>query len=112
MALHVNDANVVVKFLKKTIFTRFRTPRAIISNGGKHFCNLQFNFVLSKYGVKHHVATPYHPQTSEQVEVSNKELKRILEKTVNNTRKNWAITRGAIESDTDRILSLPYRICT
>src|SRR5690606_4807952 len=43
-----------------------------------------------KNGVKHKVATPYHPQTSGQVEVSNREIKAILEKTVGTTRKDWS----------------------
>ncbi|KAL5549391.1 hypothetical protein UlMin_004622 [Ulmus minor] len=71
VALPTNDGWVVVKFLMKNIFTRFGTPRAIISDGGSHFCNSQFEAVLAKYGVTHRVATPYHPQTSGQVEVSN-----------------------------------------
>ena len=81
---------MVVRFLRKNIFARFGTPRAIISDGGSHFCNKQFDSLLSKYGVMHRVATPYHPQTSGQVEVSNRELKRILEKTVNSSRKDWS----------------------
>jgi hypothetical protein len=44
---------------------------------------------MKKYGITHKVATPYHPQTSGQVEISNREIKRILEKTVNPTRKDW-----------------------
>jgi hypothetical protein len=44
---------------------------------------------MKKYGITHKVATPYHPQTSGQVELSNREIKRILEKTVNPTRKDW-----------------------
>ncbi|XP_057733853.1 uncharacterized protein LOC130949033 [Arachis stenosperma] len=43
-----------------------------------------------RYGVRHKVATPYHPQTSGQVKVSNRELKRILEKTVSVSRKDWS----------------------
>ncbi|XP_075494817.1 uncharacterized protein LOC142532393 [Primulina tabacum] len=74
----------------KNIFSRFGTPRAIISDGGTHFCNRQFDSLLDKYGVRHKVATPYHPQTSGQVEVSNRELKRILEKTVGASRKEWS----------------------
>lgn len=89
-AFPTNDAKVVLNFLRKQIFTRFGTPRAIISDGGKHFCNRQFEVLLSKYGVTHKVATPYHPQTSGQVEISNRELKRILEKTVSTSRKDWS----------------------
>ena len=43
---------------------------------------------LAKYGVDHRVASPYHPQTSGQVELSNRELKLILEKTVNRARSD------------------------
>ncbi|KAL5567085.1 hypothetical protein UlMin_030249 [Ulmus minor] len=80
-AFPTNDAKVVTKFLKKNVFTRFGTPRAIISDGGSHFCNRKFEALLAKYGVKHKVATPYHPQTNGQAEISNREIKRILEKT-------------------------------
>ncbi|KAL5565157.1 hypothetical protein UlMin_028321 [Ulmus minor] len=62
VALPTNDSRVVIRFLKKNIFARFGTPRAIISDGGSHFCNKQFDALLSKYGVTHRVATPYHPQ--------------------------------------------------
>ncbi|GJR78971.1 reverse transcriptase domain-containing protein [Tanacetum coccineum] len=80
-ALPTNDARVVVKILK-SLFARFGTPRAIISDRGTHFCNDQFAKVMSKYGVTHRLATAYHPQTSGQVEVSNRGLKRILERTL------------------------------
>ncbi|GJR89511.1 reverse transcriptase domain-containing protein [Tanacetum coccineum] len=58
-ALPTNDARVVVKFLK-SLFARFGTPRAIISDRGTHFCNDQFAKVMSKYGVTHRLATAYH----------------------------------------------------
>ncbi|GJX23573.1 reverse transcriptase domain-containing protein [Tanacetum coccineum] len=88
-ALPTNDARVVVMFLK-SLFARFRTPRAIISNRGTHFCNDQFAKVISKYGVTHRIATAYHPQTSGQVEVSNRGLKCILERTVGENRTSWS----------------------
>nr|GEV60992.1 reverse transcriptase domain-containing protein [Tanacetum cinerariifolium] len=70
--LPTNDARVVCKFLK-SLFARFGTPQAIISDRGMHFCNDQFAKVMLKYGVTHRLATAYHPQTSGQVEVSNRE---------------------------------------
>nr|GEZ92482.1 uncharacterized protein [Tanacetum cinerariifolium] len=79
--LPTNDARVVCKFLK-SLFARFGTPRAIISDRGMHFCNDQFAKVMLKYGVTHHLATVYHPQTSGQEEVSNRGLKRSLERIV------------------------------
>ncbi|GJW77835.1 reverse transcriptase domain-containing protein [Tanacetum coccineum] len=88
-ALPTNDARVVVKFLK-SLFARFGTPRAIISNRGTHFCNDKFAKVMSKYGVTHRLATAYHPQMSGQVEVSNRRLKRILERTVGENRASWS----------------------
>ncbi|GKF10145.1 reverse transcriptase domain-containing protein [Tanacetum coccineum] len=55
-----NDAQDVVKFLK-SLFVRFGTPRAIISDHGTYFCNDQFAKVMSKYGVTYRLATAYHP---------------------------------------------------
>nr|GEV89090.1 reverse transcriptase domain-containing protein [Tanacetum cinerariifolium] len=80
-ALPTNDARVVCKFLK-SLFAKFGAPRAIISDRDTYFCNDQFSKVMFKYGVTHHLSTAYHPQTSGQVEVSNRGLKRILERTM------------------------------
>nr|GEX78534.1 reverse transcriptase domain-containing protein [Tanacetum cinerariifolium] len=71
-------------------FIRFGTPRATISDHGTHFCNDQFVKVMLTYGVTHCLATAYHPQTSGQVEVSNRGLKRILERTVGENRASWS----------------------
>ncbi|GJU55152.1 reverse transcriptase domain-containing protein [Tanacetum coccineum] len=88
-ALPTNDARVVVKFLK-SLFARFGTPRAIISDRGTHFCNDQFAKVMLKYGVTYRLSTAYHPQTSGQVEVSNRGLKRILERTTCENHASWS----------------------
>ncbi|GJR66302.1 reverse transcriptase domain-containing protein [Tanacetum coccineum] len=88
-ALPTNDARVVVKFLK-SLFARFGTPRAIISDRGTHFCNDQFAKVMLKYGVTHRLSTAYHPQTSGQVKVSNRGLKRILERTIGENCASWS----------------------
>nr|GEV04853.1 reverse transcriptase domain-containing protein [Tanacetum cinerariifolium] len=87
-ALLTNDARVVVKILK-SLFARFRTSKAIISDRRTHFCNDEFAKVMSKYKVTHRLVTAYHPQTSGQVEVSNRGLKRILERTVGENYTSW-----------------------
>ena len=63
----------------------------MISDGGTHFCNKSFESLMKQYGITHKVATPYHPQTSRQVELANREIKHILEKIVNPNRKNWSL---------------------
>ncbi|GJT50660.1 reverse transcriptase domain-containing protein [Tanacetum coccineum] len=45
--------------------------------------------VMLKYGVTHRLSTAYHPQTSGQVEISNRGLKSILESTVGKNRASW-----------------------
>ena len=86
-----NDHKTVIRFLKENILSLFGTPQVIISDGGSHFCNHPFKALMKKYGVNHKVSTPYHPQTSGQAEISNREIKHILEKTVNPNRKDWLL---------------------
>ena len=44
---------------------------------------------MACYNIRHKVLTLYHPQINELVEVSNKKLKKILEKIVNSSSKDW-----------------------
>lgn len=89
MATPTNDARVVTKFLVKNILSRHGTPRVIITKGGTHFCDKIFENLMAKYGVKHKVATTYHPQCNGQAEITNREIKRILENIINPFRKDW-----------------------
>ncbi|CAN6542445.1 unnamed protein product [Malus baccata var. baccata] len=90
-ATRTNDSKVVADFVKTNIFSRFGMPRVLISDGGSHFCNRTIEALLKKYHVTHKVSTPYHPQTNGQAEVSNREIKQILEKTVGPNRKDWSL---------------------
>ncbi|GJZ67833.1 reverse transcriptase domain-containing protein, partial [Tanacetum coccineum] len=88
-ALPTNDARVVITFLKK-LFCHFRMPKALISDRGTHFCNKIMEKTMKRYGVNHRFSTSYHPQTSGQVENTNRALKRILEKTVKDNPIIWS----------------------
>ena len=85
-----NDSRVVVKLFKKVIFPCFGVPRVIISDNGPHFIEKKLEALLKKYGVHHKYGLGYHSQTSGQVEISNRKIKSILEKTFARSRKDWA----------------------
>ncbi|XP_042041716.1 uncharacterized protein LOC121787134, partial [Salvia splendens] len=84
------EAVEVAKFLRSNIFNRYGIPRAVISDQGTHFKNRTIEALMKKYGVHHRLSTPYHPQSNGQAEISNREIKAILEKTVNPSRKDWS----------------------
>nr|XP_027120356.1 uncharacterized protein LOC113737306 [Coffea arabica] len=89
-ATRTNDSRVVADFIRSNIFVRFGMPRTIVSDRGTHFCNRTIAALFRKYGVLHRVSTSYHPQTNGQAEVSNREIKSILEKMVRPDRKDWS----------------------
>jgi hypothetical protein len=83
------DSKAVCKLFKTVIFPRFGVPRVVISDGGTHFNNEKLAALLTKYEVHNHkVTTPYHQQANGQVEVSNREIKHILEKVVSKSRSD------------------------
>jgi len=82
LASRTNDCKLMAKFVKEYIFYHYETPRALISDGGSHFCHRFVEALLRKYYMTHKIVTPYHPQTSDQVQVSNHGIKFILKKTV------------------------------
>ena len=86
-----DDSKVVINFIKSNIFSRFGISRALISDQGTHFYNRTVETLLKKYNVTHKVSIAYHPQTNGQAEVSNREIKSTLEKTVNPSRKDWSL---------------------
>ncbi|RDX90033.1 Retrovirus-related Pol polyprotein from transposon 17.6, partial [Mucuna pruriens] len=90
IATKINDAKVVVDFLKSNIFCQFGVPKALISDQGSHFCNRAMFSLLHKYGVVHRVATTYHSQANGQAKVLNKEIKKTLQKMTNPGQKDWS----------------------
>ncbi|GJW78804.1 reverse transcriptase domain-containing protein [Tanacetum coccineum] len=88
-ALPTNDASIVIRFLRR-LFARFGVPKALISDRETHLCNSQLEKALQKYRVTHKLSTAYHPQTNRQTEVTNRAIKRILERSVGYNLKNWS----------------------
>ncbi|GJS47500.1 reverse transcriptase domain-containing protein [Tanacetum coccineum] len=86
-ALPTNEARVVIRFLRR-LFARFGVPKALISDRGTHFCNSQLEKALQKYGVTHKLSIAYHPQTNGQTKVTNRAIKRIMERSVGYNPKN------------------------
>ena len=78
-----NDANTVVGFMQRNILSRFGVLRTIINDDGIHFEKL-----MTRYGIRHVMGLAYHPQSNGQVEISNRDIKNILEKTVSTSRKD------------------------
>ncbi|GKB07883.1 reverse transcriptase domain-containing protein [Tanacetum coccineum] len=70
---------------------------------------------MKRYGVNHRYFTSYHPQTSGQVENTNRALKRILKKTVKDNHAIWSrklddalwAFRTAYKTPTD---TTPYKL--
>jgi transposase InsO family protein len=83
MPCKATDAKNSKKMFEEIIFPRFGAQRMVISDGGTHFTDKNFHNYLSKHGIRHNVTTTYHPQTSDQAEISNKQIKNILQKMVN-----------------------------
>ena len=78
-------------FVQRNIPNKYGAPRTIVNDEGSHFSNKLFAKLLSRYGVRHDMGLAYHPQSNGQVEISNKEIKNILEKAVNTSKKNWLV---------------------
>ncbi|CAM8944792.1 unnamed protein product [Rhodiola kirilowii] len=89
-ATRCDDAKTVIEFLRTNLFCRYGVPKAIISDQGTHFCNRMMAATLKRYHVHHRTSTTYHPQSNGQAEISNREIKGILEKMVKPSRKDWS----------------------
>ena len=83
----VLKAKHVARFIESNIICRYGVPHEIILDNDMHFED-KVQRILQKYGVKHHKSSPSRPQTNGAVELANKNVKVILEKTVERYR-DW-----------------------
>jgi transposase InsO family protein len=75
--------------IHEVIVPRYGIPRIVISDRGSHFIDRTFQKALSEVGVDHWIVTPYNSQMSGQAETSNKQIKNILQKKVNQMSRSW-----------------------
>ncbi|GJX42371.1 reverse transcriptase domain-containing protein [Tanacetum coccineum] len=68
----------------------FGVPKALISDRGTHFYNSQLEKALQRYGVTHKLYVAYHPQSNGQTKVTNRAIKRVLERSVGYNLKDWS----------------------
>jgi hypothetical protein len=78
------DVRHARKMFHEVIFPRFGTPRMVVSDGGSHFIDKTFRAFMRELEAKHNIATP-----AGQAETSNKQIKNILQKTINEMGKGW-----------------------
>ncbi|GJY55211.1 reverse transcriptase domain-containing protein [Tanacetum coccineum] len=81
-------------YLFKKLFCCFGIPKALLNDRETHFYNKIMEKTMKRYGVNHRFSTYYHPQTSGQVENTNRALKRILDKTLKDNPAIWSRKLG------------------
>jgi len=91
VSTRMNNNQVVIKFLRENIISRFGAPCAIIGNNGSYFCNRAFEVLMWKHSISHKLSTAYQPQMNGQMDVTNRQIKLILKKTIGQNRKDWSI---------------------
>ena len=87
IACPINDASTMVELTQRNILSRFGAPRIIITDEGSYFANKIFAKLMDKYGIKHMMGLTYHPKSNGKAKISNREIKKIMEKKVNKSRK-------------------------
>jgi len=88
-AIPNSAAESIVPFLYEDIFCRHGFPKEIISDRGTTFANELIKELCNKYQIKHHLSTPYHPQTNGLVERLNRTLCDSIGKLVQLHGKEW-----------------------
>jgi transposase InsO family protein len=84
-----NDGEIVNLFIFNQIVARFDIPKEIFTDHGSHFQKKMMTELKSKLGLRKEHSSPYYPQENGQVEVVNKSLKTILQRTINSAKSNW-----------------------
>lgn len=69
----------------RALFATFGVPEELSSDGGPEFTANATQDFLTRWGVKHRVSSPYHPQSNGRAEVAVKSTKRLLRSNIGPT---------------------------
>ena len=84
-----NTAATVALFFFNHVITRFRVPKQLVSDHGRHFEDEIWHEISSLLGFEHQYSSSYYPQVNGQVEAVNKILKNMLQWMVDKHKTNW-----------------------
>ena len=82
------DSKTTTKFIFNHVIAWFSVPQAIVTDHGSHFRDYMMAELTSKLGLRHDISTPYYPQANGQVEVVNKVLVTMLQRTIRIHKSN------------------------
>ena len=84
----VNE-DVVMDFLQNHILTRFGVPISLVFYNATYFYSIRLTSFSNERGIKLHYSTNYYPQGNGLAESTNKNLIRILKKTMIENQRSW-----------------------
>ena len=87
--LKVVNTNQVIYFLNSNIITRFGIPKCLFFNNSSYFSSLDMSAFALEKGIKLKYYAIYYPQGNGLAESTNKNLIKIIKRTVSENHKNW-----------------------
>ena len=89
VALPSKEASVVSKAIYETWITRYSTPKEIVTDGGKEFCNKILDGLCDELKLLHKQTSPYHPECNAAVEVFNRTMRQFLQSAISAPYLDW-----------------------
>ena len=74
--------SIVHKFIKREIICRYRLPKRIILDNALNLNNKMMEEMCAQFKIQHHNSMPYRPKMNGAIKVANKNIKKIIEKTI------------------------------
>ena len=90
--MRVVNTNQVILFLEYSIIKRFGVPDLLVLDNASYFSSIELNKFALEKGIRVRYSTNYHPHGNGLVESTNKNLLKILKKTVSNHHHDWNTT--------------------